>query len=221
VVSTNIRTGVGFSYPAIPTSALWAEQSSHSPLFHPAVLDTLPDHSLGGRCEPDCRFIRSGTAPATGRTSHLSCSAFRATVGCLVARHANVGRDPTEGDVGEGPKCPYVVVYARKDVLTRRSLWVHDCLNSSLAVGEKNHFSSLFGCRLLSFMALSNAISMPLSSAAYTVDWLSVPRCLRSNTASRRLTAAAPMWPSKPLPSVYTRDISAKLDFSRCVLSVS
>ena len=42
-----------------------------------------------------------------------------------------------------------MLVNVCENVLTRRSLWVHDCLNSSLAVGEKNHFSSLCGCLLV------------------------------------------------------------------------
>jgi hypothetical protein len=81
-------------------------------------------------------------------------------------------------------------------------------------LSEKRITSRAFvgvGMSLLSRMALSNAISIPLSSAAYTVDWLSVPRCLRSEmTVSPlwMLTAAAPMWPSKPLPSVYIKEVS-------------
>jgi hypothetical protein len=108
-------------------------------------------------------------------------------------------------------KGPYVFVYVRKGVLTRRSLWALDCLNSSLAVREKNHFSSLCGCwHVLVVAGGPSQCYLDAAELGSVHRGLALrPRCLRSEitvSPSWMLTAAAPMWPSKPLPSVYIKE---------------
>jgi hypothetical protein len=46
----------------------------------------------------------------------------------------------------------YVFINPGENVLASRSLWVLNCLNGSLAVGENDHFSSLLFLAVVSWL---------------------------------------------------------------------